>query len=93
MARRPRTYVVDAQLRDKAGPHGKNIREENLDLLDNRDGLKRALRSEPGSEDDPSRLAEQQMKARNEAIPGTAAPVRDTEGGNTFEELDRKKSA
>ncbi|KAJ4165728.1 hypothetical protein LMH87_007348 [Akanthomyces muscarius] len=86
------SYLVDTQLRDQGGPHGKNIREENLDLLDNRDGLKRALRSEPGSEDDPSRLAEQQMQGRN-AIPGAAPPVRDTEGGNSFEELDRKLSA
>ncbi|OAQ98904.1 hypothetical protein LLEC1_02457 [Akanthomyces lecanii] len=87
------SYLVDTQLRDKGGPHGKNIREENLDLLDNRDGLKRALRSEPGSEDDPSRLAEQQMAQERSAIPGTAPAVRDTESGNGFEELDRKTSA
>ncbi|KAJ3492953.1 hypothetical protein NLG97_g5039 [Lecanicillium saksenae] len=86
------SYVVDTQLRDHSGPHGNNIHEENLDLPDNSDGLKRALRSEPGSQDDPSRLAEQQLEGRN-AIPGAAPPVRQTEGGNSFETLQRKLSA
>ncbi|XWW92818.1 hypothetical protein V2A60_000745 [Cordyceps javanica] len=81
------SYVVDTQLQDRSGPHGKNIREEGFDHPDNQDGLKRALQSEPGSEDDPSRLAEQQMQGRN-AIPGAAPPVRNTAGGNSFENLD-----
>ncbi|KAM3510447.1 hypothetical protein MY11210_005900 [Beauveria gryllotalpidicola] len=87
------SYIVGTQLRDQAGPHGKNIREEeDLDATGSRDGLKRALRSEPGSEDDPSRLAEQQFQGRN-AIPGSAPPVRDTQGVNIFEKLDRDLSA
>ncbi|KAK8147846.1 hypothetical protein MY1884_001812 [Beauveria asiatica] len=81
------SYAVDTQLR-QTGPHGKNIREENIDATGYRDGLKRALRSEPGSEDDPSRLAEQQFEGRN-AIPGSAPAVRDTQGVNSFEKLDR----
>ncbi|OAA71526.1 hypothetical protein ISF_02077 [Cordyceps fumosorosea ARSEF 2679] len=84
------SYLVDTQLRDRGGPHGKNIREENLDLPDNSDGLKRALRSEPGSEDDPSRLAEQQLQGQN-AISGSAPPVRDTAGGNSFGNLDNNR--
>lgn len=84
------SYLVDTQLRDGAGPHGKNIQEGNLDLLDNRDGLKRAMRSEPGSEDDPSRWAEQRFEARN-AMPGAAAPSQDAEGDNPFEQLREKQ--
>lgn len=85
------SYLVDTQLRDQGGPHGKNIREENLDLLDNRDGLNRALRSEPGSDMDPSRLAEQQFESRN-AMPGEAPPARDMEASNAYESLDRNTS-
>ncbi|KAM3503302.1 hypothetical protein MY10362_004272 [Beauveria mimosiformis] len=86
------SYVVDTQLRGQAGPHGKNIRDENIDATGYRDGLKRALRSEPGSEDDPSRLAELQFEGRN-AIPGSAPAVRDTQDVNSFEKLDRDLSA
>ncbi|KAJ6782085.1 hypothetical protein PWT90_06210 [Aphanocladium album] len=86
------SYVVDTKLRDQNGPHGKNVREEEFDVSGDRDGLRRALQSEPGSKDDPSRLAEQQFEGRN-AIPGSAPPVRDTKGGNSFETLDPNLSA
>ncbi|KAM0664270.1 hypothetical protein MY8738_009622 [Beauveria namnaoensis] len=86
------SYVVDTQLRDQSGPHGKSIGEEDIDATGYRDGLRRALRSEPGSEDDPSRLAEHQFEGRN-AIPGSAPAVRDTNGVNSFEKLERDLSA
>ncbi|RFU81825.1 hypothetical protein TARUN_416 [Trichoderma arundinaceum] len=55
-------YVADQYLTDTKGPHGRNVKEGISDEAGvKNDGLKRALRSEPGSEDDPSRLAERQM--------------------------------
>ncbi|KAL6799482.1 hypothetical protein GGI42DRAFT_355077 [Trichoderma sp. SZMC 28013] len=44
-------------IKDTKGPHGKNIKEgvDEGKAGEKNDGLARALRSEPGSEDDPSR--------------------------------------
>lgn len=55
------SYVNNQYVRDTSGPHGKNI-QEGFDDAGARDGLKAALAAEPGSKDDPSRLAEQQFK-------------------------------
>ncbi|KAL7784610.1 hypothetical protein V8C37DRAFT_420443 [Trichoderma ceciliae] len=58
-------YVADQYITDTKGPHGRGIKEGISDEVGVRnDGLERALRSEPGSEDDPSRLAERQMLQR-----------------------------
>ncbi|KKO98454.1 hypothetical protein THAR02_09446 [Trichoderma harzianum] len=50
-------YVADQYIKDTKGPHGKNIKEgvDEGQTGEKNDGLQRALRSEPGSEDDPNR--------------------------------------
>ncbi|KAJ4856574.1 hypothetical protein T069G_09942 [Trichoderma breve] len=50
-------YVADQYIKDTKGPHGKNIKEgvDEGKAGEKNDGLARALRAEPGSEDDPSR--------------------------------------
>jgi hypothetical protein len=61
--------AVDMYIKDTKGPHGKKIKEGIRDdkgsSKEDSDGLQRALRAEPGSEDDPSRLAERQMLQGN----------------------------
>jgi hypothetical protein len=56
------SYVANQYIRDNSGPHGKNIIEGGWDESKARDGLQAALASEPGSKDDPSRLAEMQFQ-------------------------------
>lgn len=70
------TYIADQYVRDTKGPHGKNI-QEGFDDAGTRDGLKAALGAEPGSDQDPSRLAEHQMDLKNNAKSAPAVP-RDT---------------
>ncbi|KAL7942871.1 hypothetical protein V8C42DRAFT_141441 [Trichoderma barbatum] len=86
-------YVVD--LTDTKGPHGKNIKEGIADEAGVRyDGLERALRSEPGSEDDPSRLAEAQMLQRQSLGARGAGPRQShLEGGTIYDALDREASS
>lgn len=48
--------------------------QEGFDDSKTRDGLKAALNAEPGSSDDPSRLAEQQFQLNNEAKSRAAGP-------------------
>lgn len=88
------SYVESQYIRDNAGPHGKNIHEEKLDDSELHDGLKRALRSEPGSQDDPSRLAEQRFQFQDSAAPGGQGPRENAVGSNTaFGKLDGEKEA
>lgn len=56
------------------GLHGKNVKESNWDDSKTEDGLKKALESEPGSENDPSRLAEQKFQKDRSALGRDAGP-------------------
>lgn len=56
------------------GPHGKNAKEGDWDDSKTEDGLKKALESEPGSENDPSRLAEQKFQRDRSALGRDAGP-------------------
>ncbi len=88
------TYVAERNLKDTSGPHGKNLSEGGFDGPILKDGLKLALESEPGSANDPSRLAEAQLLQKDAAQPGSTAR---RDGGLTnttaFDALDRKTSA
>ncbi len=55
------TYVNAHHIRDQGKPHGKNITEGFEDSHKFRDGQRAAMEAEPGSRDDPSRVAEQQF--------------------------------
>ncbi|KAI5458532.1 hypothetical protein BGZ63DRAFT_391565 [Mariannaea sp. PMI_226] len=68
------TYVNNQYERDPSGPHGKNLHEGGWDNSKAEDGLKKALNSEPGSTDDPSRLAEQQFQLKQAATGRDAGP-------------------
>lgn len=65
------SYVLN-QYNQASGPHGKNITESND--LDGRDGLKRALQSEPGSKNDPSRMAEQKFQLQQNSVGRSGGP-------------------
>jgi hypothetical protein len=67
------SYVSSQYARDTSGSHGKNI-HEGFDDSGVRDGLKAALAAEPGSQDDPSRLAEQQFELKENAKTRAAGP-------------------
>lgn len=67
------SYISSQYARDTSGPHGKNI-HEGFDDSGVRDGLQAALAAEPGSQDDPSRLAEQQYKLNQNAKSRSAGP-------------------
>ncbi|KFA76544.1 hypothetical protein S40288_01517 [Stachybotrys chartarum IBT 40288] len=56
------TYAAD--IRDSSGPHGKNVQEGGFDDSKAEDGIMKAFAAEPGSENDPSRLAERDLLTR-----------------------------
>lgn len=81
-----------APVKDTKRPHGKNIKEgisgddkadAKKDKNKDSDGLQRALRAEPGSEDDPSRLAERRMLQGNSMSAGGAGPRQSEISGET----------
>lgn len=84
-------YIVDQYLSDPSGPHGKNLTEGGFDDSRITDGLKKALESEPGSMNDPSRLAEAKF-ARNEAARPSVSGRKDAElsTATAFDGLDRE---
>ncbi|ETR99610.1 hypothetical protein M419DRAFT_37666 [Trichoderma reesei RUT C-30] len=90
-------YVVDQYLTGKGGPHGKNLKE-GIDESELRgkesDGLQKALRAEPGSENDPSRLAEERMLQRDTMRAEGAGPRQGgVEGGTKYDRLESETSS
>ncbi|KAI1044382.1 hypothetical protein LB504_013158 [Fusarium proliferatum] len=84
---------VDNQYIKESGPHGKNLKE-GIDYSNTKDGLKKALESEPGSQDDPSRLAEQQFQQNQNAVGRDAGPKQsELEGKTPFDALNNKASS
>lgn len=84
---------VNNQFNQGSKPHGSNIMEErNLADTDTRDGLKRALASEPGSQDDPSRLAERHMGLEDTAAPSSGTRQSNVDEENPYDTLDRNTS-
>ncbi|CAJ0551055.1 Ff.00g109850.m01.CDS01 [Fusarium sp. VM40] len=76
-----------------SGPHGKNLKE-GIDYSNTEDGLKKALASEPGSEDDPSRLAELQFQQNQSAVGRDAGPKQSELSGKTaFDGLNSETSS
>ncbi|KAH7309572.1 hypothetical protein B0I35DRAFT_482331 [Stachybotrys elegans] len=88
------TYVNNQYIRDPAGPHGKNLKEGDWDESKAEDGLKKALSSEPGSKDDPSRLAEQQFQMNRGNMGGNIANKPQPSGGKAaYDTLKSDESA
>ncbi|UZP34728.1 hypothetical protein NXS19_002544 [Fusarium pseudograminearum] len=87
------SYVENQYIKSSGGPHGKNI-GEGFDDPKAKDGLKLALESEPGSENDPSRLAEQQFQERQNAVGWDAGPRQRALSSETpFESLNNETSS
>ncbi|KAK1674853.1 hypothetical protein BDP55DRAFT_632506 [Colletotrichum godetiae] len=79
------TYVSNQYVRDPNGPHGKNI-TEGFDTANTKDGVQAAFTAEVGSENDPSRVAEQGL-LQSQTKAGRDAGPRQTEvGGETVYE-------
>ncbi|CEI65888.1 hypothetical protein FVEN_g7443 [Fusarium venenatum] len=87
------SYVENQYIRSSSGPHGKNA-TEGFDDSKTKDGLKLALESEPGSENDPSRLAEQQFQERQNAVGRDAGPRQSALSSETpFDSLNNETSS
>lgn len=66
---------VNSQYRDSSGPHGKNLKTDGTwDASEAQDGIQKALDAEPGSENDPSRIAQQQMRLNQSRSGPDAGP-------------------
>ncbi|KAG7418007.1 hypothetical protein DER46DRAFT_655881 [Fusarium sp. MPI-SDFR-AT-0072] len=87
------SYVENQYIKASGGPHGKNLKE-GIDDSNTKDGLKKALESEPGSQDDPSRLAEQQFQQNQTAAGRDAGPKQsELEGKTAFDALNNETSS
>jgi hypothetical protein len=87
------SYVENQYIKAPGGPHGKNLKE-GIDDSNTKDGLKKALGSEPGSQDDPSRLAEQQFQQNQTAAGRDAGPKQsELEGKTAFDALNNETSS
>ncbi|GJN76492.1 hypothetical protein VFPBJ_09080 [Purpureocillium lilacinum] len=88
------SYVSSQYIGDSGGPHGKNLKSGGFADSKTKDGLKMALESEPGSKNDPSRLAEERFELRAAAGPGVSGR-RDTELSTStkYDGLDRETSS
>ncbi|KAL0932791.1 uncharacterized protein CTRU02_211754 [Colletotrichum truncatum] len=79
------TYVNNQYIRDPAGPHGKNI-QEGFDAKNTKDGVQEAFKAEPGSENDPGRVAEQHFQLSQTKGARDAGPRQTETGGQTVYE-------
>ncbi|GJD03548.1 hypothetical protein ColKHC_12373 [Colletotrichum higginsianum] len=79
------TYVNNQYIRDPNGPHGKNI-TEGFDTKNTRDGVQAAFNAEIGSENDPSRAAEQGFLQSQTKAGRDAGPRQTEAGGQTVYE-------
>lgn len=89
------TYINSQFISDPHGPHGKNLKEEGFDHQQVSDGQRKAFKAEPGSIDDPGRLAEVKFEQRDAATP-LAALNKDSgelSKGTAFDGLQRDVSA
>jgi hypothetical protein len=88
------SYTSNQYVSDKKGPHGKNLKEGGFKYKDVQDGVKKAFNSEPGSIDDPGRLAERKFQQSEAGAPRTAF-TRDTDlkTGTAYDGLDRDVNA
>ncbi|KAH7141299.1 hypothetical protein B0J13DRAFT_608307 [Dactylonectria estremocensis] len=83
------SYVNSQLSQDPNGPHGKNLKEGDWDESKGKDGLQKALNSEPGSKNDPSRLAEHQFQLKDSVGgPGAGARQAELTKKTAFDALD-----
>lgn len=80
------SYIQSQYQQDPNGPHGKNLKEGDWDESQARDGLRKALASEPGSMDDPGRLAEQNFQLK-QGTGGTGPQDGSVDNENVYSNL------
>ncbi|OAA45454.1 hypothetical protein NOR_03243 [Metarhizium rileyi] len=84
------SYVQNQYISDKGGPHGKNLKEGGFDYNDVQDGIQKAFDSEPGSVNDPGRVAESKFEQKEAANPRvTASRDTDLKTGTVYDGLKR----
>ncbi|KHN97230.1 uncharacterized protein MAM_04827 [Metarhizium album ARSEF 1941] len=88
------SYVSSQYVKYKGGPRGKNLKEGGFDHQKVQDGIQKAFNSEPGSIDDPGRLAEVTFEQYDAATPRMAG-TRDVglKTGTAYDGLDRDVDA
>jgi hypothetical protein len=74
-------------------PHGKNLKEGGFDDKDVQDGVRKAFNAEPGSIDDPGRLAESQFAKREAAVPLATPRDSNLKTGTAYDGLEREVNA
>lgn len=83
------SYVSSQHVSDKGGPHGKNLKGGGFDNQDVQDGVQKAFESEPGSINDPGRLAEAKFEQSRAANPRVATNRDvDLKTGTAYDGLD-----
>lgn len=88
------SYVNNQYTSDQNSPHGKNLNEGGFNHQAAHDGIRKAFNSEPGSTNDPGRLAEAKFEHREAAVPGVV-PGRGAQmnTGTGFDSLGRDEDA
>lgn len=82
------SYIAGQYHQDPNGPHGTNLTEGDWDASRGRDGLRKALESEPGSGNDPSRQAERDFKLKDSTAGPDTGPKQDgLDKGSGFDNL------
>ncbi|KAI3394679.1 hypothetical protein diail_2426 [Diaporthe ilicicola] len=82
------TYVSNQYIRDSGGPHGKNITEDS-----EMTGRPAKFNVEPGSKEDPGRLAEQDLRLKQSGAPGTGERQDGSGNQQLYGALDNETSA
>ncbi|KAH8685293.1 hypothetical protein BGZ61DRAFT_507447 [Ilyonectria robusta] len=82
------THVSSQHRRDPNGPHGKNLHEGGWDESKAEDGIQKAFNAEPGSMDDPSRLAERQFQLKQAAGRHAESRQVDVEDKTVYDALE-----
>lgn len=87
------TYIASQYLTDTAGPHGKNLKE-GIDYKGTEGGIQKAMNAEPGSEDDPARLAAMQFRHNQlRGMAGTGDEQNEVGDDTVYETLERNEPA
>ncbi|KAF7542405.1 hypothetical protein G7Z17_g11596 [Cylindrodendrum hubeiense] len=83
------TYINSQYRQDPNGPHGKNLQEGDWDESRGKEGIRKAMNAEPGSKNDPSRLAEHQFQLKQSVGGPDAGPRQgDLTGKTAYDTLD-----
>ncbi|CAJ2510478.1 Uu.00g132870.m01.CDS01 [Anthostomella pinea] len=86
------TYVLNQYHRDPAGPHGKNIKED--DSIGTEDKTKNTSFSEFGTKNDPAALAEKKIELGNSAVGGsTGGREKGVDGKTPYDALASEEQA